>query len=54
MARAVTVSVTRVLSSDDYGSSVERTVKLPPLWQRLLWQSSERWRQPCGEGSHVE
>jgi hypothetical protein len=26
------------LSSDDFGSSVERTVKLHPLWRSLGWR----------------
>ena len=31
-----------LLSSDDYGSSVERTATLHPLWQGLLSQTAAR------------
>jgi hypothetical protein len=37
-----------LLSSDDFGSSVERTATLHPLRQGRLWWDSKQWRQ------HVE
>jgi hypothetical protein len=39
-----------LLSSDDYGSSVDRAAKLHPLWQGLCsWKSSDRWSGPVKE-----
>ena len=47
-----------LLSSDDYGSSVERTAKLHPLWQcRTDGRDVDEWRHDLGiavgfESSH--
>jgi hypothetical protein len=34
-----------LLSSDDYGSSVERTATLHPLWRVLGWWTDAGWKK---------